>query len=126
VNSFKVFFERNAFNPNINSKGDFVKSRHLNITGVPDHSPTSRQSKNVAKFVPDSHRTIHSNNKLKALLNNGSTAPVKITDADVRQIEAEFPPVKYDPSKPKKLGNTGVVLRYDHALNSPVIEKPAT
>ena len=125
MNSFKVFFERNSFNPNINDKGEAVKSRHLNLTGVPDHSPVNRQVKNMAKFVPDSHRTVHSNNKVKALLNANSRAPVPLTSADISQIEAEFPPIKYDPNKPKKLGNTGIILRYDQGLNKPVIEKPA-
>lgn len=127
MNSFKVFFERNNFNPNINNKGEFVKSRHLNTTGIPDHSPANRQVKNAAKFVPDSHRTVHSNNKIKTLLNNNSSrAPIPLTDSDIRQIEAEFPQVKYDPNKPKKLGNTGIILRYDRALNRPVLEKPPT
>jgi len=126
VKSFKVFFERNSFNPNINNKGEAVKSRHLNLISIPDHSPAKRQVKNMAKFVPDSHRTVHSNNAVKTLLDNSSTpkGPIKITDADIKQIEVEFSPVKYDPNKPKKLGNTGIILRYDRGLNSPVLEKP--
>lgn len=48
---------------------------------------------------------------------------IVLSNKDIAQIENEFPPLKFDPSKPKKIGNTGVTLRFDASMNRPIIEK---
>jgi hypothetical protein len=47
---------------------------------------------------------------------------VVINNADIRQIEDEFN-LKYASTEPKKLGNTGISLRFDPVLGKPVLEK---
>lgn len=95
-----------------------VKKRHMHPIG----RDVSSHPQSPGKFVPDMHRTVHKNQKLNSLLNQQS-GRIVLSNRDIAQIEGEFPPLKYDPSKPKKIGNTGVTLRFDTAINRPVIEK---
>jgi len=74
------------------------------------------------KFVPDVHRTVHSNQKV-AQLKNKTNGKIALTVKDIQQIENEFPPLKYDANKPKRLGNTGIIIKFDKTINKPVIEK---
>ena len=111
MNSFKSHFNLN------NNKGDIVKKRrHMGL--VPD---VSTHTKTGGKTVPEMWKAKHSNQKVKSLLNNGS-GHFTLNDVEVKQIEKEFPPVKYDPHHPKKLGNTGITLYYDETSQAPAIK----
>ena len=86
---------------------------------VPD---VSTHTATGGKTVPDMWKAKHSNQKVKTLTNQ-SSGHFTLNSAEVSQIEKEFPPVKYDPKSPKKLGNTGITLYYDETAQSPAIKK---
>jgi hypothetical protein len=108
--NFKDYFNKKSIEP--------TKKRHMHPIGrdVSSHPLTP------GKFVPDMHRTIHKNQKLNNLMKQ-QTGKVVLSKKDIAQIEQEFPPLRFDPSKPKKIGNTGVTLKFDASMNRPIIEK---
>jgi hypothetical protein len=106
VNTFKDHWRK------FNKKGNFVKKRHEGLGAT-----LASQS----RFVPDAHKTILKNQRVKSLMRQKS-GKVVINSADIRQIEDEFN-LKYASTEPKKLGNTGISLRFDPVLGKPVLEK---
>jgi hypothetical protein len=108
--NFKDYFNNKSVEP--------VKKRHMHPIG----RDVSSHSQSPGKFVPDMHRTVHKNQKLSSLMTQ-QTGKTVLSKKDIAQIESEFPPLRYDPSKPKKIGNTGVTLKFDSLMNRPIIEK---
>jgi hypothetical protein len=108
--NFKDFFSPSLKQP--------VQKRHMHPIGrdVSSHPQTP------GKFVPDMHQTKHTNQKV-TLLKNKQSGKITLTNKDVQQIEKEFAPLKFDPNKPKKLGNTGIIIKFDININKPVLEK---
>ena len=81
----------------------------------------SSHPKHPGRTVPHMHRTKHKNQKVESLLSKPSGKYV-LNNREVAQIEGEFH-FKFDNNKPKKLGNTGVVIRFDPTIQRPVLEK---
>jgi len=106
MNTFKDHWRK------FNKKGNFVKKRHEGL-GATKASQT--------RFVPMCHRSTNDNQKVKGILRKNS-GKVVLNRADIKQIENEYN-LKYSSTTPKKLGNTGVVLRYDPTIRRVVLEK---
>lgn len=106
MNTFKDHWRK------FNKKGDFVKKRHEGMG-----STLASQS----RFVPKAHRTLHRNQKVQSLLRK-NTGKVILNNSEIKQIENEFK-VKYTSTTPKKLGNTGISMRFDPVIHKPVLEK---
>lgn len=106
MNSFKHHWRK------FNRKGGFVKKRH---EGLGETLPAQ------SRFVPDAHKTIHKNQKVEGLLRKTSGRAI-LNAAEIRQIEDEFG-VKYSSTTPKRLGNTGISLRFDPTIGKAVLEK---
>lgn len=94
------------------------QKRHMHPIG----RDVSSHPQSPGKFVPDMHKTVKENPKLKVLKTKDSGRFV-LNDKEISDIEKEFPPLKYDPKKPKRIGNTGITLKFDYLLQKPVIEK---
>ena len=106
MNTFKDHWRK------FNKKGGFVKKRHEGLGAT-----LASQS----RFVPQSHRTIHKNQKVEGLLRKSAGKSI-LNSAEIKQIEDEFN-VKYSSTTPKKLGNTGISIRFDPIIGKPVLEK---
>lgn len=106
MNSFKEHFRK------FNKAGEFVQKRHEGLGATPASQ---------AKFVPDCHRANQGNQKLE-LMKRKASGFVSVTMNDIKEIEQEFN-IQYNPSIPKKIGNTGITLRFDQKLQTPVLEK---
>jgi hypothetical protein len=106
MNTFKDHWRK------FNKKGNFVKKRH---EGLGATKPSQ------SRFVPMSHRTIHSNQKIQSLLRK-NTGRIVLNKADVKQVENEFN-LKYSSTTPKKLGNTGIQIKFDPTIGKVVLEK---
>lgn len=106
MNTFKDHWRK------FNKKGDFVKKRHEGL-GATKASQT--------RFVPMCHRSTNDNQKVLGLMrkNNGR---VILNRMDVKQIENEYN-LKYSSTDPKKLGNTGITMRFDPTIQKAVLEK---
>ena len=106
MNTFKDHWRK------FNKKGNFVKKRHEGLGAtLPSQS----------RFVPKAHRTIHKNQKVEGLLRK-TQGRVVLNTAEIKQIEDEFN-LKYASTTPKKLGNTGIILRFDPLIGKAVLEK---
>jgi hypothetical protein len=66
-------------------------------------------------------RTKNKNQKVEQLKRQQS-GKITLNKSDITQIQSEFQ-AQLDVNKPKKLGNTGITLRYDASINAPVLEK---
>lgn len=106
MNTFKDHWRK------FNKKGEFVKKRH---EGLGETLPSQ------SRFVPKAHRTIHKNQKVESLLRK-KTGKTVLNAAEISQIEDEFG-LKYASTTPKKLGNTGIIIRFDPLIGKPVLEK---
>ena len=85
---------------------------------VPD---ASSHPQTPGKTVPEYMRTKNKNQKVEQLKRQQG-GRISLNKNDVAQIEGEFQ-ARLDVNKPKKLGNTGITLRYDASINAPVLEK---
>jgi len=81
----------------------------------------SSHPKHPGRTVPHMHRSNHRNQKVKSLLSKPSGRYV-LNDKELRQIQTEFH-LGFDNEKSKKLGNTGITLRFDPLIGKPVLEK---
>jgi len=118
--TFKDYFAKSSGLKNKQPKPGLkigVQKRHMNPIG----RDVSSHSKHPGRFVPHMHRTINKNQKVEGLLLKTNGRAV-LNDAEIKQIEDEFG-VKYSSTTPKKLGNTGISLRFDPTLNKAVLEK---
>lgn len=91
--------------------------RHMHPIG----RDASSHPKHPGRFVPHMHRTEHKNQKVEGLLKK-ITGKAILNAAEISQIEDEFG-VKYSSTTPKKLGNTGISLRFDPIIGKAVLEK---
>lgn len=91
--------------------------RHMHPVG----RDVSSHPKHPGRFVPHMHRTENKNQKVASLLSKPS-GKYALNDREIAQIEGEFH-FKFDKDKPKKLGNTGVTVKFDPILQRPVLEK---
>lgn len=106
MNTFKDHWRK------FNKKGNFVKKRHEGLGAtLPSQS----------RFVPKAHQTILQNQRVLSLLRK-KTGKVIVNSADIRDIEDQFN-LKYSSTTPKKLGNTGISLKFDPVLGKAVLEK---
>jgi len=106
MNTFKDHWRK------FNKKGDFVKKRHEGLGAtLPSQS----------RFVPKAHQTILQNQRVLSLLRK-KTGKVVVNSADIKDIEDQFN-LKYSSTTPKKLGNTGISLRFDPVLGKAILEK---
>ncbi len=94
------------------------QKRHMHPVG---RDPSSHPQ-SPGKFVPDVHKTVHSNQKVSALKKR-EKGRIVLNDRDIREIEQEFAPLRFDPKTSKNLGNTGIIIKYDTLLQKPIIEK---
>lgn len=108
MQSFRNFF---------NKTGAGVEHRHMKDV-VPD---PSSHPQSPGKTVPEYMRTKNKNQKVEQLKRQQS-GRVVLNKSDIAQIEGEFQ-AQLDINKPKKLGNTGITLRYDASINAPILEK---
>jgi len=106
VNTFKDHWRK------FNKKGDFVKKRH---EGLGETLPSQ------ARFVPKAHQTILKNQRVLSLLRK-KTGKIAINSSDIKDVEDQFN-LKYSSTTPKKLGNTGISLRFDPLIGKAVLEK---
>lgn len=106
MNSFKDHYRK------FNKNGTRVNRRHEGL----GHTVASQ-----TQFVPDAHKTIAKNEKIQSLLRKTS-GKVILNNRDIRQVEQEFN-LKYSSTAQKKLGNTGIHLRFDPVIGKAVLEK---
>lgn len=93
--------------------------------------PTERHRKIIkdpgfrkhTQTVPDMHKVdpkaIQALNDLKTT-NTGRKA---LTQSELQQIMQQFHLVRLNPTSPKSLGNTGILLKFDPNLRGYVLEK---
>lgn len=108
MQSFRNFF---------NKTGAGVEHRHMKDV-VPD---ASSHPQSPGKTVPEYMRTKNKNQKVEQLKRQ-QRGRIPLNKSDVAQIQSEFQ-AQLDINKPKKLGNTGITLRYDASINAPILEK---
>jgi hypothetical protein len=106
VNSFKDHYRK------FNKNGARVRKRHESL----GHTLAAQ-----SQFVPDSHKTVAKNEKIQSLLRK-TTGRIVLNNRDIKQVEHEFN-LKYASTEPKKLGNTGITLRFDPTIGKAVLEK---
>lgn len=94
-----------------------MKKRHMNPIG----RDVSSHSKHPGRFVPHMHRTIKKNQKVESLLNKPS-GRIVLNVHDIAEIEKEFN-LNFDQQAPKKLGNTGITIKFDPILYKAILEK---
>jgi hypothetical protein len=94
-----------------------MKKRHMNPIG----RDASSHSKHPGRFVPHMHRTVKKNQKVESLLNKPSGKMV-LNVQDIAEIEKEFN-LNFDQQAPKKLGNTGITIKFDPILYKAILEK---
>jgi flagellar basal body rod protein FlgC len=104
--SFLKFFEKYG-----------VEHRHMKDV-IPD--PISHPQ-TPGKTVPDYVRTKVKNQKVQTLMNQDSGKQI-LNIQDIQQIQNEYN-LEFDPQNPKKLGNTGIVLKFDPIFRKAIIEK---
>lgn len=85
-----------------------MKARHLHPIG---RDPISHK-KHPGRFVPKMHQTIVENPKLKRI-KQGKSKQEYLHRADLKDICDTYK-VRPNMYKDRKLGNTGVILTYDH------------
>jgi len=106
MNTFKDHWRK------FNKKGDFVKKRHEGLGAtLPSQS----------RFVPKAHQTILQNQRVLSLLRKKS-GKIAINSNDIKEVEDQFN-LKYSSTHPKKLGNTGISIRFDPTIGKAVLEK---
>jgi len=108
VQSFRNFFNKTVAG---------VEHRHMKDV-VPD---ASSHPQSPGKTVPEYIRTKNKNQKVEELKKQQS-GRITLNKSDIAQIQSEFQ-AQLDIHKPKKLGNTGITLRYDASINAPILEK---
>lgn len=108
MQSFKRFWQ---------PAGQGVEHRHLKDI-VPD---ANSHPKSPGKTVPEYCRTVMGNNKVNKLKSQQS-GRYPLTQPEIDELQKMFN-VEYSTTQSKKLGNTGITLRFDPKLNSAVIEK---
>lgn len=106
MNTFKDHWRK------FNKKGEFVKKRHEGL------GATAASQK---RFVPKAHQTEQRNQKVLSLLRKNHGRAI-LNKYELKQVQNEFK-VKYSSTTPKKLGNTGIVLRFDPSVGHAVLEK---
>ncbi|NBW57198.1 hypothetical protein EBR43_05320 [bacterium] len=94
-----------------------TKKRHMH----PTLRDVNSHSKHPGRVVPHMHRTIKANQKVESLKKK-TTGRYICNNNDIKEIETEFN-LNFDREKPKSLGNTGIILRYDPVLSAVVVEK---
>ena len=94
-----------------------MQKRHMNPIG----RDVSSHSKHPGRFVPHMHRTMKKNQKVESLLNRPSGKRV-LNVHDIAEIEKEFN-LNFDQQAPKKLGNTGITIKFDPVLYKAILEK---
>jgi len=94
-----------------------MQKRHMNPIG----RDVSSHSKHPGRFVPHMHRTMKKNQKVESLLNRPSGKMV-LNVHDITEIEKEFN-LNFDQQAPKKLGNTGITIKFDPVLYKAILEK---
>jgi len=103
VNSFKVFFERNNFNPDFNKKtGEARQHRHLNdmIPDVSSHTKTG--GKTVPEYCKSDNNAVQ---EFEALKNMNSGVKV-INQVKAQQLKQQFNLKDFNST----LGNTKISI----------------
>ncbi len=94
-----------------------MQKRHMNPVG----RDVSSHSKHPGRFVPHMHRTMKKNQKVESLLNKPS-GRIVLNVQDIAEVEKEFN-LNFDVQSPKKLGNTGITIKFDPVLYKAILEK---
>jgi hypothetical protein len=95
-----------------------VKARHLRPISRDPHT----RKVHPGDFVPVMHRPVIENNKLKRI-KAGKSKIETLFRSDVKEICDQFH-VHPNTHKHTKLGNTGIIMRYDHFKSKFILEKP--
>lgn len=115
--SFKNFHKLPKLEPVVKKDKTEMDARHLHPLGRDPYS----HKKTPGKFVPEMHRVKHENVKMRRIKAKKSKFEV-LNKLDVNEICKMYNvvPHKY---RERKLGNTGIILRYDHAKLRFVLER---
>ena len=98
-----------------------VEHRHLKDV-IPD---ANSHSKSPGKTVPEYCRTKQVNNKYDSLLKKAHGSYV-LSKRDILEIQKQHPQFDFeftDNQKPKKLGNTGIIVSFDPSTRRAYISK---
>jgi hypothetical protein len=93
-----------------------MKARHMHPIGLDPNS----HPKHPGRFVPKMHQVKQENPKLTRMKSGQSKREV-LASCDVKQIIRQFS-ISPDINNPKKLGNTGIVMRYDQRYKKFILE----
>jgi hypothetical protein len=93
-----------------------MKARHMHPIGLDPNS----HPKHPGRFVPKMHQVKQDNPKLTRMKSGQSKREV-LASCDVKQIIRQFS-ISPDINNPKKLGNTGIVMRYDQRYKKFILE----
>ena len=94
-----------------------VQARHMRAIARDPHT----RKVHPGDFVPEMHRFKNENAKLKRIKTKKSKFEI-LHKYDVEQICDQFH-VKPNTMSPSKLGNTGILMRYDGMKNKFILER---
>lgn len=109
---FKDFFEQKK-PKKLKSE---MKARHMHPIGLDPNS----HPKHPGRFVPKMHQVKQENPKLTRMKAGTSKREI-LASWDVKQITRQFE-LSPDINKPKKLGNTGIIMRYEPRYKKFILE----
>ena len=110
--TFKDYFGKKS----VTGKNIETKKRHMH----PVLRDVSSHPKHPGRTVPYMHKTKVENNKIARL--KKTNGRFILNDKELAEIQQIYN-VQLDKSKPKALGNTGIILKFDPYLNAAIIEK---
>ena len=93
-----------------------MKARHMHPIGLDPNS----HPKHPGRFVPKMHQVKQENPKLTRMKSGGSKREI-LASWDVKQIIRQFN-ISPDINIPKKLGNTGIVMKFDPRYKKFILE----
>jgi len=93
--------------------------------------PTERHRKIIkdpgfrkhTQTVPDMHKGDPRSIQALEDLKTSATGRKSLTPTELQKVISMFHLVRMDPSTPKSLGNTGIILKFDPQLNGYILEK---
>lgn len=93
------------------------RARHMHPIGRDPHT----RKVHPGDFVPVYHRPVIENPKLKRIKKNKSKLEI-LHKRDVKEICDQFH-IKPNVSQEKKLGNLGVIMKFDHLRNKFILQR---
>lgn len=93
-----------------------TKKRHMH----PVVRDASSHPRHPGRTVPHMHRAKVENSKVARL--KKAKGKFTLNNKELAEIQQVYN-VQLDKNKPKSLGNTGIILRYDPVINAAVLER---